>query len=519
MWDINFYSNIINFLKKSKYILSFAVFIAGLCSIIYELLISTVASYFLGDSIKQFTLLIGIYLFSMGVGAFFSRYLKNKPLDFFIRIEIILGLVGGVSVPIIYFLFITVSPTAVQFYCFFLMFLIGFLTGTEVPLLTFASENGGIKNVLSNVLSLDYIGGLIATLLFPFLLLPFIGLFYSSLLFGLINISLGLWVNSRLIKKYNLAFYLGSFFFVILMGGMFFGNKLLNIWDEQIYNSPIIVSKQSNYQKIVITKRNDNIRLFLNRQLQFSSKDEYRYHESLAHIPCAFHSNPKNILVLGGGENLITRELLKHNKIQHIDVVDIDPEIFHLALNNHYLVSLNESAASDERVNLIVEDAFTYLKYANKQYDIIIADLPDPSNDVLAKLYSKQFFGLAKKCLNEQGVFITQSCDIYHSNLTFNCIRNTLNVVFENTKSFNVLIPSFGNWGFNMSSDSQLEIPSTNLVPEGLKFLDEIQLKNAFIFPKDIAFVKTKINHIDRPIILDYFLDEWIHWKENIIPN
>lgn len=499
-------------------IVSYSVFIAGLCSIIYELLISATATYFLGDGIKQFSILIGIYLFSMGIGAYISKFFKHKPLDFFIKVEFLLGLIGGISVPLLYFLFVTVSPVTLQILCLAIMFCIGLLTGMEVPLLTFTDESSDYKDNLSNVLSLDYIGGLIATLLFPFILLPFIGIFYSSLLFGIINILLGLWLNIKVVKKRNFTLYFGIFVLLLLVSLTFYAGNLLKVWDEKIYKSPIVENIQTPYQKIVITQNKDNedVRLFLNRAIQFSSKDEYRYHEMLVHIPLSLHKKPKTVLILGGGENLASREVLKHKTVNRIDVVDIDSTMFHLAKTNRLLLNINQNAAQNPKVHLIAEDAFSFLKENRKQYDIIIADLPDPSNDAIARLYSKQFFMLARNNLREDGIFVTQSGEIYFSNLAFNCIKNTVAEVFSNVEVYHTYIPSFGDWGYTIATNKPLNKNNHRQFPKELKFLNEFQYSSAFTFPNDIDFIKTKINTLDNPVILNYFLDEWNKWKSDM---
>lgn len=496
-------------------ILSFSVFIAGLCSIIYELLISATATYFLGDGIKQFSILIGIYLFSMGIGAYFSKFLKDKPISFFVKVEFLLGLIGGISVPLIYFLFVTVSSFALQLYCLGIMFVIGLLTGMEVPLLTFSNKISDYEDNLSNVLSLDYIGGLIATLIFPFILLPFVGLFYSSLLFGAINIILGLWLNFKFLKKNNYTTYFGFASLLVLAILSFYTGSLLKVWDEKIYKQPIVKNIQTPFQKIVLTKneKNDDVRLYLNRAIQFSSKDEYRYHELLVHVPISMHKNPKNVLVLGGGENLATREILKHKNIRNIDIVDIDSTVFHLAKTDPLILKINENATKNEKVNLITDDAFIYLKNNLKQYDVIISDLPDPSNDALARLYSKQFFLLIKRSLKSDGIFVSQSGEIYFSNKTFSCIKNTVNEVFDYTEVYHSYIPSFGDWGFTIGYNNKELATKNYTLPSDLKFLNKFEFEKAFVFPKDIKVLTTKINTIDNPVILEYFLEEWNKWK------
>ena len=505
---------------NSKKIIAFSVFIAGLCSIVYELLISATATYFLGDGVRQFSILIGVYLFSMGLGAYFSKFFQRNSFDFFIRVEFVLGLIGGLSVPLLYFLFVNVGTSALQFYCLGIMFVIGLLTGMEVPLLTFVNNNKDHSNDnLSNILSLDYIGGLIATILFPFVLLPFVGLFYSSLLFGIVNIILGLWLHFMTYKKRNLTFYIGLLFLVILVVIMSFTGQILKVWEENIYKRPIVENIQTQYQKIVVTKNNDDVRLFLNRSIQFSSTDEYRYHEMLIHVPMLLHENPKNVLILGGGENLASREVLKHLGISSVDVVDIDSMMFHLSRTNKLFVKINDGAALNNKVNLVVDDAFIYLKNNFKPYDIIIADLPDPSNDALARLYSKQFFSLVKMNLKKNGIFVTQSGEIYYSNKTFSCIKNTVGSVFDHVKTYHTVVPSFGDWGFTLASNYPIDITKHRKVSADMKFLTESEYAHSFRLPKDLKIQTTKINTLDNPIILDYFLDEWNYWKIEMTTN
>ena len=506
-------------MKTRIKILSFSVFVAGLCSIIYELLISATATYFLGNGVMQFSILIGVYMFSMGIGAYLSKFFQERSLDFFVFIEVMLGLVGGISVPFLYFLFVNVSPGVLQAFCLIIIFLIGLMTGMEVPLLTFMNVDEKYKDNLSNFLSLDYIGGLIATLIFPFILLPFVGLFYSSLIFGIVNILLGLWLNIKLLKKKTKTFYFGVFVLVFLVVMGFFTGSILKVWEEKIYKSPIVENLQSPYQKIVMTKNNEDLKLFLNRSIQFSSSDEHRYHEMLVHIPLSMHPNPQTILILGGGENLASREVLKHPSVKSIDVVDIDQMMFDLSKQNKFLLKVNNRASLNPKVNLITDDAFTFLKNNIKEYDIIIADLPDPSVDAIAKLYSKQFFGLVKRSLQLNGIFVTQSGEVYYSNTAFSCIKNTVSEIFDHTKTYQVYVPSFGYWGYTIAKNSAIDEKNHRALPSNLKYLTDNVFINSFEMPKDIKIVSTKINTIDNPVVLDYFLDDWYKWKTDMTTN
>lgn len=501
---------------NKKKLLSIAIFIAGLCSIIYELLISTTATYFLGDGVRQFSLIIGVYLFSMGVGAYIAQLFADRPLRNFIIVEYLLGVVGGLSVPILYFLFTSMSITSFQLVCLGIIFIIGFLTGMEIPLLTFSFNSKNHKENLSNVLSLDYVGGLVATLLFPFAILPFVGLFYASLVFGAVNIILGIILSLAFYGRRSKFIIWGIIALIIPSIIGMYGGKLLNIWEHKIYKNPIALNIQTPYQKIVMTKRNDNVKLFLNRVIQFASQDEHRYHETLVHIPMAFKSNVKNVLVLGGGENLATRELVKYPSLKKITVVDIDTMMFHLALTDPEISKINDLAPFDPRVDLIADDAFSFLYNNTELYDIIISDLPDPNSQSLARLYSLQFFKLVKRNLADGGIFITQSGDINNSNQVFSCIHKTLADAFEtDIRTAHVYIPSFGDWGFNIAGVDKDVSLSSHQLPMGLKYLDSLTAINSLILPKDVTIADVKINTLDSPNLLTYFLEDYAQFKSN----
>ncbi|WP_306641190.1 polyamine aminopropyltransferase [Sanyastnella coralliicola] len=497
----------------NKILFSASVFIAGLCSIVYELLISTAATYFLGDGVKQFSIVIGVYLFSMGIGAYVSKFHSGRSLMYFVRIEYLLGLIGGISVPLVYWLFVTVSPQSLQLFCLGIVFLIGFLTGMEVPLLTY-SDDDSLKDSLSKILSLDYIGGLLATLVFPFILLPFVGLFYSSLMFGALNIILGLVLNYVHFREQRGSMVLGVAALLVLGGLTFKASHLLQVWDQKIYKHPIVYNEQTPYQKIVLTQKEDDLRLYLNRIIQFSSKDEHRYHEPLVHVPIALKGDVERVLILGGGENLASREALKHANVKEVHVVDIDTMIFHLAKTNPFLVNINEGAASDPRVKLIQGDAFTYLVQNTESYDVIIADLPDPSDQSLAKLYSRQFYFLANNLLKEDGVFVTQAGEIYFANSVFSCIYRTMEEAFENVTAYHSNVPSFGDWGFIMASKkNNLHQLKSFTAAEGVEYLDTELVQYLFMLPPDVPIKDVQTNSLDHPIILDYYLHDWNKWK------
>ncbi len=503
--------------KETK-ILILSVFIAGLCSIIYELLIATASSYFLGDSIKQFSITIGAYMAAMGVGSYFSRSVSDHNLLIkFISFELLLGLIGGLSVPLLYASFAYTSYF--QTSSIVLTLLIGFLIGLEIPFLSrLLEKHYSLKINISTVLSVDYFGALIATLIFPFLLLPLFGTFKTSIFFGLINMSIAvilLWTFSDVIdftKKKILWIY--TVFVTLLLGGTFIlSNTLLSEWSNSLYTDRIVFTKETVYQNIVMTKHKEDVRLYLNGNLQFSSSDEYRYHEALVHVPMNFVKSPKKVLVLGGGDGLGVREVLKHKSVKRITLIDLDPEITRLGSENKNVLRVNQGSMNDKKVNIVNDDAFKYLLNTREVYDVIIIDLPDPNNPSLARLYSREFYKLVKLRLAKKGVFVTQATSPFFARQAYWTIFSSIKAgSFLTVIPYHVNVPSFGDWGFILGANKIIDQTKWNAdVPT--RFLDEGVFQKIWAFGKDVAYLNLEPSTIDHPRVLELYLKGWTYWN------
>ncbi|MGB3548639.1 MAG: polyamine aminopropyltransferase, partial [Saprospiraceae bacterium] len=506
------------------------VFVAGLCSIVYELLISTTSSYFLGDSVTQFSLTIGVYLASMGVGSWLSKFIGERLTVSFVIIELLLGLVGGAAVPLLYYAYTVFSPGGYQAFMLGLTAVVGLLTGFEIPLLARAlTHHYPLRENLANVLSLDYIGALAATLLFPFLLLPAFGLFRTSAAVGMVNILLGIGVllflpaasgaagpGRRTVKKLLVAALLSLVGFAALLVA---SRTLLDRWEAATYPHDLVYGEQTPYQALALTRNGEEVRLYINHVIQFSSTDEYRYHESLALIPAGAVADPgpRSVLVLGGGEGLLARELLRLPAVTAITIVDLDPAVFALARSHAALREINEEALADPRVTTIGTDAAQFLRTDTAHYDLVIADLPDPGNEAVARLYSTQFFGLARARLLPGGVFATQGTSPFHTQNAYWCIYETLRAAgFAYVYPYHTNVPSFGEWGFFLALDRPVDPRSYR--PTGREqYLDSGLLPELFYFARDLRHPgELGINTLDRPRLLDYYLDDWRRWQRSL---
>jgi spermidine synthase len=504
--------------QKQSATLIYAAFIAGLCSIIYELLIATTVSYFMGDSVKFFSLTIGLYMAAMGLGSYISKFITDKLLQRFVIAEILLGLIGGISIPLLYFTYTTTSlfyPTYVL-----LTLCIGFLIGLEIPFLTRLMENYQVlKSNIANILSFDYLGALIATIAFPFFLLPVLGIYQSSLLFGLINMSIAAVVlysyRKSLGKTGKRLQLLTAAMSLVILVMLVFSSLALKHWDQMLYNGRIVHSEQTPYQKITLTKSKDDLRLYLNGVLQFSSVDEYRYHESLVIVPMTFADKPiKRVLVLGAGDGLAVRELLKYPEIEQIVLVDLDAAMTQLAKNNPHLVDINLGSLDNKKVQVVIDDAFVFLEQNKQAFDLIINDLPDPNTIALSRLYSKQYYRLAKSNLTSDGIMVTQATSPFFVKPAFWSIAKTIEAAgFAYTYPYHTNVPSFGDWGFVLSTLHSIDFIPKRPIENSL-FLTHKSIPSLFVFEKDVQKIDVEINQIDKPVVLDYYLNSWRYFSD-----
>lgn len=503
--------------QRHKQVLVGSVLIAGMCSIVYELLISTTVSYFLGDSVRQFSITIGLYMAAMGLGSWVSRYITRDLLLAFIGVEILLALVGGLCVPLLYVAY--AYTDLIQVVMLALIIAVGALTGLEVPLLTRALEHeDALSRNLSNVLSLDYLGALLATLAFPFLLVPFLGVFRSSLVFGLINLALGvlnLWYFSAELGLRRPALLRSTGIAVaVFMGTLLaFSQGLLSAWTNSLYSDRVVYQEQTAYQKIVMTQYKDDLRLFLNGNLQFSSIDEYRYHEALVHMPLSAHPKPRHVLVLGGGDGMAIRELLKYDSIESIDQVELDPAMIDLGRDNPKLRDLNQDSMRDPRVATHARDAMVFLEDVGGQYDAVFVDLPDPNNVSLARLYSREFYRLIRSHMTQNAVFVTQATSPYYATKTFWSIKRSVAAAgFSRVTPYHVEVPSFGDWGFVYASTDGIDVTAASpAVPT--RYLATAQMKGMLRFAADERVDRqVASSSLDKPAVHRYYMEGWSYW-------
>ena len=500
--------------SRFSFLLLVAVFVIATCGLIYELIAGTLASYLLGDSVTQFSTVIGCYLFAMGIGSWLSRYINRNLLLTFIQIEILVGLVGGFSAALLFTSFEFVSAFRVLLY--FVVAVIGILVGIELPLLLrILKSHFDFKDLVSRVFTVDYIGALFASVLFPLLLVPHLGLVKSGFLFGILNTGVAMWLlyslseTLPLLRLHRLA---AGATLVVLTLGLAYSDSLLSVAEANAYGGEVIYATSSPYQRIALTREGNSLRLFLNGNLQFSSNDEYRYHEALVHPIMAALPGAKRVLVVGGGDGLAVREILKYPAVEHITMVDLDERMTDLFSSQPMLTQLNQDSLRSPKLTITHADAFVWLKEELAQaspvkFDAIFVDVPDPGNFSIGKLYSLTFFRLLKQVLADDGFVVVQSTSPFVARKSFWCVDHTLREAGLLTSPYHAYVPSFGDWGYIIGGKQLYQMPAT--LPANLRFLDQQTLRDMFHFPTDMGPVPTEVQRLDNQILVRYFEEEW----------
>ena len=490
-----------------------SVFGVAACGIAYELVIGAIATYLLGSSVLHFSLTIGLFLSAMGLGAFASRWIRGRLLSRFIAVEIVIGLVGGLAGVALFAAYTYTRLYAPVMYATILV--IGGLTGLEIPLLTrYLQRFGSVREALANVLSFDYLGALLASFALPLVLLPTLGLLKSAICVGLINLAVAAVTlaafRGRLAGSARLwAATLASA--GILVAALVGATPMIDLFEATLYQDEVIHAEQSAYQRIVLTRYRDDLRLYLDGSLQASSRDEYRYHESLVHPALSLAANREHVLVLGGGDGLVTREVLRDPEVRQVTVVDIDPAMTRLAREHPMLRELNGDSFHDPRVTVVNDDAYAYLAKSSDLWSVILVDFPDPRTEPLVKLYSVSFYGMLRRHLARGGVAATQATSPLFARKAFWCIVRSAETADLRALPYHAYVPSFGEWGFVLLSerelspeDIRLRVPTRFLAPDSLPAL--------FRFPPDMARVDTEPSRLDTPTILSYYREGWGRW-------
>ncbi|WP_037676831.1 polyamine aminopropyltransferase [Streptomyces griseus] len=402
-----------------RFLVLAGVFVCAACGLVYELELVALASYLMGDSVTQTSIVLSVMVFAMGIGSLAAKRLRRLAAAAFGSIEATLALVGGSSGPALYAVFAWTGDWGGLWLdgprCLLVSFslAIGLLIGAEVPLLMeliqrIRRQDAG--GAVADLFAADYVGALVGGLAFPFLLLPFLGQLTSSLLTGTVNVVAGgalvlVLFRRDLTRRARRLLLITN---IAVLAALATAAVLVDDFERAarhaVYGDDVRVAVHSDVQELVVTGGTHGrpLDLYLDGRLRVDGRDERRYHEAL--VRPTMDGPHAHVLVLGGGDGLAVREILRRPGVRRVDVVELDPAVVRLARTDPALSVLNDHAYDDPRVHVTTGDAFSHLREVpTASYDVVVADLPDPTMTAGTKLYSQEFYGLARRALAPDG--------------------------------------------------------------------------------------------------------------------
>ncbi|HKR51224.1 MAG TPA: polyamine aminopropyltransferase [Pseudonocardiaceae bacterium] len=496
---------------RGRRLLLAAVAACAACGLIYELVLLTLSVSLTGGGITQTSLIVAGYVAALGAGALLAKPFLAHAATAFVTVEILLGITGGLSAVTLYVTFSFYGTSTVMLVA--ATAVLGILVGAEVPLLMTLLQSGHVEveahssgAVLANLNAADYAGALLGGLVWPFMLLPLVGQVRGAALTGMVNLIAAAVVAAFLLRaQLSRAARYGATA-ALLVAAAVLGVLIVRSADievtarQRLYADPVVAAEQSDYQQIVVTERDGDIRLYLDGDLQFSSLDEHRYTETLVYPVLA--RDPARVLILGGGDGLAARDVLRHPSVREVVEVELDPAVIELA--NTRLAGLNGNSLRNPRMHVVVDDAFHWLRQRPAPgFDAIVVDLPDPDTPVLGRLYSTEFYGLAATALNPGGLVVVQSGSPYSTPTAYWRTVSTVASAGLSVTPYHVHVPSFGDWGFVLAQagGAPPELSLSPSVPE-LRFLDGAVLQAAGVFPRDRSPQQLAPSTLDQPRIV-----------------
>ncbi len=490
-----------------------SVFVVAACGLVYELAAGALASYLLGDSVLQFSTIIGSYLFAMGIGSYLSRFFDRQLPAHFLRIELLVALIGG-ALPAVLFLAGAFVPGAFRFLLYTLVLVVGTLVGLEIPLvMRILRRNVALKDLVSQVLTFDYLGALAVSLAFPLVLVPQLGLIRTGLLFGVMNAAVAvwaLWLFRHELRHFRAHAAACALTLGALTAGFVGADHITTLAEDHFYQDRIVFTTTSPYQRLVVTAGRSGHKLFLNGNLQFAERDEYRYHEALVHPVMSAHGAPKKVAVLGGGDGMAVREVLKYPGVESVTLVELDPAMTAVFSTRPALTRLNGDALRSPKVKIVNQDAFKWLETTTEVFDVVIVDFPDPTNFSIGKLYTTSFYALLDQRLSASGYAVVQTTSPLVARRSYWTVVSTLEASGFVTAPYHANVPSFGEWGFVVASHRPFS-PTTQArdLPPGLRYLNPQTLPLLFDFPLDMARVPAGVNRLSNQALVYTYEREW----------
>jgi spermidine synthase len=543
-------------------VMLFTGVVAG-CGLIYEYLLAHTAGRVLGAVETVIFSMIGVMIVSMGVGAFLARTVRC-PFTGFVWLEGALAALGGGSVLILggvtaaatllpqilaqtYGLPPDLVPqggavkalAAIAAYApYFVGAVLGIVVGMEIPLLARIRQEFHAETLTHNagtIYGADYIGAGIGAALWVAFMLAMEPA-RAGMLTAAVNLAIGflflILYRSR-VRRWRLLFALHGLVAAALVMVALYGTGWARTMESLLYTDRVVYSVSTTYQRLAVTRRLADplappiYNFFLNGRLQFSSDDERIYHAMLTYPALAAAGRRDKVLVIGGGDGLALRDILRWNP-KEVVLLDLDAELVELfskpkmvggRMINRPLLELNRFAFADERVSTRFGDAFLSvdaLLRDRRRFDVIIVDLPDPGHPDLSRLYSARFYAKLRQLLAGDGALAIQSTSPYYAREAFLSIGKTVAAAgFTSVEQYHQNVPSFGEWGWTIATlngpPASVRIDRLARLPVDDGWTTRAVLKGAFAFPKGFfdGLAEIEVNRESNAAVYLYYQRGW----------
>ncbi|MFL6693949.1 MAG: polyamine aminopropyltransferase, partial [Ramlibacter sp.] len=428
----------------------------------------------------------------------------------FLRLELLVALVGG-SMPALLFTANGFVPGGFRPLLYALVGVVGTLVGLEIPLvMRILKRSVALKDLVSQVLTFDYLGALAVSVAFPLLFVPHLGLVRTGFVFGLLNAGVALWalwLFRHELRRFAAHAMACALTLAALLAGLAASGVITTVAEDRLYQDPIVIAESSTWQRIVVTHGRAGYRLFLNGNLQFAERDEYRYHEALVHPVMAAHGGPRKVAILGGGDGMAVREVLRYPGVESVTLVELDPHMTRLFSTDPALVRLNGGSLSSPKLRIVNADAFGWLERSDETFDVVIVDFPDPTNFAIGKLYTNTFYALLERHLAASGYAVVQTTSPLIARESFWTVVATIEAAGLTATPYHAHVPSFGEWGYVIASRRPWRLPQE--LPGGLRFLTTESVPLLFDFPRDMQRVPAEVNRLSNQVLVTTYEREW----------
>ena len=498
--------------RRRALLLVVAAVIAG-AGVAYELGLMLLGTVTVGSTERANAVVLGAAMFGMGVGATTGGRLARRPVTAFVGVECLLAVMGAASAPILYWTW--ASLDAFWGPLLAVAFVLGACIGAEMPLLAALNDRLAEQKaatVVAAFTAADYFGALVGAVAFGFVIRPWLGLVDGTIVVAVVNVAMAaavaVIVPSRRTGMVVVTVAAASVGLILVAAS---ADRVTDNGRQRLYRDPIVARRESAFQEIIVTRRVHpggviDTRLFLDGDLQLSSVDSHRYHESLAH-PVISLTSARRVLVLGGGDCVAVREVLRHPSVEHVTLVELDPNMTGLFAKDPAMARLNGGALSSPKLKIVNTDAFQWLQSGTDMFDVIVVDFPDPTNFSIGKLYTNTFYSLLAQRLSASGYAVIQTTSPLVARQSFWTVATTIESVGLRATPYHANVPSFGEWGYIIASHRPWHQPAA--LPDRLRFLSPQTLPLLFDFPLDMARVPAEVNRLSNQVLVSTYEREW----------